>query len=163
MRPTRRNKDSRHSPQTLAFSKEVEHWSFTTLRERLQVARQDRCVPRRSKWALTLRKGHGPRFSSPNQPDQERTTAYRDNSGPNSRSDAHCSTIVGNCEEPSGESQLKSCHRMAAKGIELPCVRHQRNWDRWVPDLKEVLAHLVDDIRLRFFDVASADARWSFV
>ena len=31
----------------------------------------------------------GPGFSSPNPPDQERTTAYRDSSGPNSRSDAH--------------------------------------------------------------------------
>ena len=35
----------------------------------------------------------GPGFSSPNQPDQERTTAYRDSSGPNSRSDAQ-----GRCE-----------------------------------------------------------------
>ncbi len=37
----------------------------------------------------------GPGFSSPNQPDQERTTAYRDSSGPNSRSDAHCATLIG--------------------------------------------------------------------
>ena len=48
-----------------------------------------------------------PSFSSPNQPDQERATAYRDNSGPESRSDAHCATIVGDWEEPSGESPSK--------------------------------------------------------
>ena len=48
----------------------------------------------------------GPGFSSPNQPDQERTTAYRDSSRPNSRSDAHCATIVGDWEEPSGESRF---------------------------------------------------------
>ncbi len=34
-------------------------------------------------------------------------TAYRDSSGPNSRPDAHCATIVGGWEEPSGESRLK--------------------------------------------------------
>ncbi len=49
----------------------------------------------------------GPGFSSPNQPDQERATAYRDSSGPESRSDAHCATIVGDWEEPFGESRLK--------------------------------------------------------
>ncbi len=43
---------------------------------------------------------------SPNQPDQERITVYRDNSGPDSWSDAHCAIIVGDWEEPSGESQL---------------------------------------------------------
>ena len=48
----------------------------------------------------------GSSFSSPNQPDQERTTAYRDSSGPDSRSDAHCATVVGNWEEPSGESRF---------------------------------------------------------
>ena len=48
----------------------------------------------------------GSSFSSPNQPDQERTTAYRDSSRPNSRSDAHCATIVGDWEEPSGESRF---------------------------------------------------------
>ena len=41
-----------------------------------------------------------------NQHDQEQTTAYRDSSGPNSRSDAHCATIFGDWEEPSGESRL---------------------------------------------------------
>ncbi len=48
----------------------------------------------------------GPGFSSPNQPDQERTTAYRDSSGSDSRSDALRATIVGDWEEPSGESRL---------------------------------------------------------
>ena len=48
----------------------------------------------------------GPGFSSPNQPDQERTTAYRDSSGSNSRSDARFATIVGEWEEPSGESRF---------------------------------------------------------
>jgi hypothetical protein len=45
-----------------------------------------------------------PGFSSPNQPDQERTTAYRHSSGPESLSDAHCATIIGDWEKPSGES-----------------------------------------------------------
>ncbi len=49
----------------------------------------------------------GPGFSSPDQPDQERTTAYRDSSGLESRSDAHCATNVGDWEEPSGESRLE--------------------------------------------------------
>ncbi len=47
----------------------------------------------------------------PNQPDQERTTAYRDSSGPESRSDAHCATIVGDWEQPSGESRLRQVMR----------------------------------------------------
>ena len=47
-----------------------------------------------------------PGFSSPNQPDQERSTAYRDSSGPDSFSDAHCAITVGDWEEPSGESRL---------------------------------------------------------
>ncbi len=45
-------------------------------------------------------------FFSPNQPDQERTTAYRDSPGPDSRSDDPGATIVGDWEEPSGESRL---------------------------------------------------------
>ena len=49
----------------------------------------------------------GSSFSSPNQPDQERTTAYRDSSGLESRSDALCTTIVGDWEDPSGESRLE--------------------------------------------------------
>ena len=57
----------------------------------------------------------GPGFSSPNQPDQERTTAYRDSSGPNSRSDAHCATIVGEWEEPSGESRMIPQHTLARR------------------------------------------------
>jgi len=48
-----------------------------------------------------------PGFSSPNQPDQERTTAYRDSPEPDSRSDDPCATIVGDWEEPSGESRLE--------------------------------------------------------
>ncbi len=48
----------------------------------------------------------GPGFSSPNQPGQVWTTAYRVSSGPNSRSDAHCDTILGDWDEPSGESRL---------------------------------------------------------
>ena len=46
----------------------------------------------------------GPGFSLPNQPDQERTTAYRDSSGSKSRLDARCATIVGDWEKPSGEN-----------------------------------------------------------
>lgn len=48
----------------------------------------------------------GPGFSSPNQPDQERTTAYHDSSGPDSQSDAHSAIIVGGWDKPSGESRL---------------------------------------------------------
>ena len=48
----------------------------------------------------------GPGFSSPNQPDQERTTAYCDSSGPDSQLDAHCATVVGDWEEPSGEPRF---------------------------------------------------------
>ncbi len=58
----------------------------------------------------------GPGFSSPNQPDQERTTACRDSSGPKSRSDAHCATIVGDWEEPSGESRLGLVPNIPSKG-----------------------------------------------
>ncbi len=53
----------------------------------------------------------GPGFSSSNQPDQERTTAYRDSSGSNSQPHAHCATIVGDWEEPSGESRLRTLIR----------------------------------------------------
>ncbi len=78
-------------------------------------ARPARCVLRRSKCALTapsqcpdcaptVRKGHWPDFLSPDQPDRERTTAYRDSSGPNSRSNALCATILGDSEKPSGEN-----------------------------------------------------------
>ncbi len=65
----------------------------------------------------------GPGFSSPNQPDQERTTAYRDSSGPNSRSDAHCATIVGDWEEPSGESQFRSVGLLCRRSL---CCRNAR-------------------------------------
>jgi hypothetical protein len=47
----------------LALPEEVEHWSLTTLREKL--------VKIGAKWS------RGPGSSSPNQPDQQRTTAYR--------------------------------------------------------------------------------------
>ncbi len=47
-----------------------------------------------------------PGFPSPNQPDRERTTAYRDSPEPDSSSDAHYVTIIGDCDEPSGESRL---------------------------------------------------------
>ena len=52
----------------------------------------------------------GPDFSSANQPDQKRTTAHRDSSGPNLQLDAHFATIVGDREEPSGESRLSYRH-----------------------------------------------------
>ena len=35
-------------------------------------------------------------------PIQERTTAYRDSSAPDSRSDARCASIIGDLEEPTG-------------------------------------------------------------
>ncbi len=49
----------------------------------------------------------GQGFSSPNQPDQERTVAYCDSSGPESRSDVHSATIVGDWEKPSGETWVR--------------------------------------------------------
>jgi len=49
----------------------------------------------------------GPVLSSPNQHDQERITAFRDGPGPDSRAGAHCATIFGDREEPSGESRSK--------------------------------------------------------
>ncbi len=51
--------------------------------------------------------GHGAGLLIAHQPDQERTTAYRDSSGPESRSDAHCAIIVGDWEDPSGETRLE--------------------------------------------------------
>ena len=45
-------------------------------------------------------------FSSPNQPDKERTTTYRAGSAPNSPSIAICATIFGNRGKPSGESRV---------------------------------------------------------
>ncbi len=65
----------------------------------------------------------GPGFSSLNQPDQERTTAYRDSSGPKSRSDAHCVTIVGDCEEPSGESRLKAVAQKIRFAIDIDSAK----------------------------------------
>ncbi len=48
-----------------------------------------------------------PGCSSPNQPDKERTTAYRASAGPDSWADANCATIVGDWEEPSGEFRIQ--------------------------------------------------------
>ena len=53
------------------------------------------------------RDGRVAESQSPNQPDQERITAQRDTSGPESRSGAHCANIVGNWEEPCGESRVE--------------------------------------------------------
>ena len=146
--------------RTLALPKAVEHWSLTTLREKLikigaKVVSHGRyvtfqlaevAVPRElfptnpppHRWAAAgpfaaMTAFHpvasrsrdrtgvccagrsapsqcemvtGPAFSSPSQPDRERTTAYRDSSEPVSRSDAHCVTVVGDQEQPSGESRL---------------------------------------------------------
>ncbi len=64
----------------------------------------------------------GPGFSPLNQPDQKRATASRDGPGPNSRSDAHCATIVGNWEEPSGESRISSLEDRTPKQLaEVGC------------------------------------------
>ncbi len=67
---------------------------------RTGVCRAGRSVPSR------YEKLTGPGLPSSNQPDRERTTAYRDSSGPISRSDAYCATIVGDWQEPSGECRL---------------------------------------------------------
>ena len=40
------------------------------------------------------------------QPDQERTTAYRTNAGPDSQTDAFSATDVGDWQQSSGESQF---------------------------------------------------------
>ena len=66
-----------------------------------------------------MRIGQGPHFSSPNQPDQERTTAYRASAGPDSWSAAYCATIVGDWEEPSGESRIQGSRLRSA-----PLRRH---------------------------------------
>ncbi len=50
----------------------------------------------------------GTGFSSPNQPDQEGTTAYRASSRPDSWPDAQCATIVRDWEEAYGESWLST-------------------------------------------------------
>jgi hypothetical protein len=73
--------------------------------------------------------------SSPNQPDQERTTAYRDSSGPDSRSDAHCAIIVGDWEEPSGESRLKSLMLVPIMRPILPLRGRQlpKSWGSTMP------------------------------
>ncbi|WP_107893485.1 IS66 family insertion sequence element accessory protein TnpB [Rhodovulum imhoffii] len=42
-------------------------------------------------------------------------------------------------------------------------VRRQGFWDRWLPELREGLAHLVGLIMRRIFGEASAALRWSFV
>ena len=47
-------------------------------------------------------------FSLPNQPDQKRTTAYRESSELNLWSDAHRITIIGNWEERLGNPGLTS-------------------------------------------------------
>ena len=75
-------------------------------------ARQDRCVPRRSKGALTgrpQRVPHCAKWSRGRDTHRqvspiESGPAYRDSLGPNSRSDAHCATILGDSEKPSGEN-----------------------------------------------------------
>ncbi len=69
---------------------------------RTGVCRAGRSVPSR------YEKLTGPGLPSSNQPDRERTTAYRDSSGPISRSDAYCATIVGDWQEPSGECRINS-------------------------------------------------------
>ncbi len=68
---------------------------------RAGVCRAGRSAPSRGEMAT------GPGFSSPNQTDQERITAYCISSGPASRSDAHYAIIVGDREVPSGQSRLK--------------------------------------------------------
>ena len=74
----------------------------------------------------------GPGFSSPNQSDQERTIAYRDSSGPDSRSDAHCATIFGDWEEPSGESWLM--RKAAARTKEALWNKVGESLDAFTPD-----------------------------
>ena len=59
----------------------------------------------------------GPGFSSPGQPDRERTTACRDSSEPISRSDASCVTVVGDQEQPSGESRSNQAINPFASAI----------------------------------------------
>ncbi len=61
-----------------------------------------------------------PRLSSPNQPNQERTTVYPDSSGPNSRSDTDSVTIVGDWEKLSGESLLNTRRIVTRMAETLP-------------------------------------------
>jgi len=64
-----------------------------------------------------------PGLPSPNQPNRERAIVYRDGSGPNSRSDAHCAIIVGDWEEPSGESRLKAIEEAGTELRDLVWVQ----------------------------------------
>ena len=77
--------------------------------------------------------------SSPNQPDQVRTTAYHDGSGPDSRSDAHSAIIVGGWEKQSGESRLED--RNSSPG---------RVWNR-----------IPDDVRGQIIDLALEETQLS--
>ena len=45
---------------------------------------------------------------------QERTTVHRDSSGPNSRSDTHCTAILGEWEEPFAESRIETWTKVRA-------------------------------------------------
>ena len=42
-------------------------------------------------------------------------------------------------------------------------VRRHINWNNQRPDLKEDLAHLVDDFKRRICGIASAGSSWFFV
>ena len=55
-----------------------------------------------------------------------------------------------------GEFAAMRAKTIRKRDAHLALVRRQRNWDRWLPDIREALAHLVGHIRRRVFDVASA-------
>ena len=54
------------------------------------------------------------------------------------------------------------CHPMIVAELALG-VRRQGFWDRWLPDLRECVAHLVGLIMRRIFGEASVALRGSFV
>ena len=77
----------------------------------------------------------GPGFSSPNQPDQERSAIYRTSLGPTCILDALRATLGCYCREPSGDSRVR---HMGALTMNIHLWTRTRNqltitprWPRW--------------------------------
>ncbi len=69
------------------------HPSASRAPDRTGLCRAARIAPSRGKMVT------GASYSSPNQPDQERTTAYRTSAGPDLQPDGRCATAVGDWKE----------------------------------------------------------------
>ena len=73
----------------------------SSLPNRTGLCRAARSAPSRGKMVT------GASYSSPNQPNRERTTAYRASAGPDLQPDGRRATAVGDWQESSGESRLR--------------------------------------------------------